>query len=95
MESIQRFLLSTEDSLELDHLPFIHPINCSVTLKRSKEDEGLRNVGKDNKFSCYLSSSGYKQMIEIIKHIGNGHNWLTPGEYYDEPAFLLSRHGPW
>ena len=95
IESIEKFLSSTDDLLELHKLSFIHPINCSVTFKRSKQDEGLVTEDKENEFLCCLSPSGYKQMLEIMKHTKDGHNWLTPGEYCDEPSFLLSRYGTW
>lgn len=95
IQRIEQFLENEGQPLELHYLSFIQPINCAVTLKLSEEDMGLENYGKNHEYSCLLSISGYQQMIEIIKNIDGGHNWLTPGEYLDEPAFLLSRYGPW
>jgi hypothetical protein len=95
IESIGNFQLSLDHSLELHNLLFVQTSNCFVTLQHSRENEGLIKTGEKDEFACLLSLAGFQEMVEIIKNIGSGYNWLTPGEYLDEPAFLISRYGTW
>ena len=95
IESIKESILKNDQSLELNHLSFIQADTCLVSFRLSEEDEGLVKIGAKNEYACFLSPSAYQNMIEIIRHVGEGHNWLTPGEYLDEPAFLISRYGSW
>lgn len=95
IQTIEQFLLNGGQPVDLYNLSFVQSINCSVTLKLAEEDEGLVNSGKNHEYLCLLSLLSYQYMTKIIMNVSNGHNWLTPGEYLDEPAFLLSRYGLW
>ncbi|MBY0536624.1 MAG: hypothetical protein K2P88_12310 [Chitinophagaceae bacterium] len=95
IESIEIFLQSPENNLALHQLPFVKSNNCSVTLRHSTEDGCLVKTGSYHDYSCFLTVPAYQEMIGIIKNVDGGHNWLTPGEYLDEPAFLISMYGPW
>ena len=95
INSIEKIVLERREILKLHLLSFIEPGNCLINLTLGDEDEGLLKSGPDHEYTCLLSSSAYRDMIEIIKNVGDGHNWLTPGEYLDEPAFLISKWGSW
>jgi hypothetical protein len=95
MKSIQETLLDRNEIVKLHELPFIQSINCSVTLQLAAEDECLVTSGGQSEYACLLTQSAFKDMIELIKFSSDGHNWLTPGEYIDDPAFLISKWGPW
>ena len=93
---IQKEIINGNDSLALHELDFIDALNCSVTLVVSKEDESLVQTGEMNQYECRLSKLTYQEFVQIILHAsGEGYNWLTPGEYLDEPAFLISKYGTW
>ena len=95
INSIEKIVLEKREILKLHQLSFIESSNCLINLKLGEEDEGLLKLGSNDEYTCMLSLSAYRDMIEIIKNVENGHNWLTPGEYLDEPAFLISKWGPW
>ena len=95
INSIEKIVLETREILKLHHLSFIEPGNCLINLELGEEDEGLLKSGSNHEYTCLLSSLAYRDMIEIIKNVEDGYNWLTPGEYLDEPAFLISKWGPW
>jgi len=95
IKSVHQNLIEGNIPLKLHQLPFIEAIDCSVTLQQSPEDEGFTKAGLENDYTCTLSSSSYKDMVEIIRHVGDGYNWLTPGEYLEEPAFLISKWRTW
>lgn len=90
-----RLLISSEKNIWLNELPFIDAVNCQLKLAISDSDEGISMLEKQGKFVCSLTSAYYEEMILIIKHVGTGHNWLTPGEYLDDPAFLITPFGTW
>ena len=92
---MQENLLEENKPLILHQLPFIQAINCSVAFHTALEDQGLIKTGSKNEFSCLLTSSSFQDMIDIIGNVDSGYNWLTPGEYLDEPAFLISKYGTW
>jgi hypothetical protein len=92
--AIQR-LVSTKNDIWLSELPFVDAINCKLKLKISDEDNGILPEGDDEVFVCALTTHAYDTMVDIITFVETGHNWLTPGEYLDDPAFLISRFGSW
>jgi hypothetical protein len=94
ISAIQR-LVSTKNDIWLSELPFVDSINCKLKLKISDEDNGILSEGDDGVFVCALTTHAYDTMVDIITFVENGHNWLTPGEYLDDPAFLISRFGSW
>src|SRR5438045_6715077 len=89
MKDIQDTVIVKKQPLQLHKLNYIQPIDCSVTLQLSDKDECLMPNGPTGSFTCYLSISSFQEMIELIKHVEDGHNWLTPGEYLDDPAFVI------
>jgi len=95
IKDIQETIILQKQPLQLHRLNYIHPVNCSVTLQVSDNDDCLTLTGPGNAFTCFLSISSFREMIKIMKHVDDGHNWLTPGEYLDEPAFLISKWGSW
>ena len=95
VNSIEKIVLERREILKLHQLSFIEPGNCLINLKLGEKDIGLLTSGSNREYTCLLSPSAYRDMIEIIKNVEEGHNWLTPGEYLDEPAFLISKWGPW
>jgi len=95
IKSIEQVVLERRQILMLHQLSYIEFSNCFINLELGEKDEGLFMSGSKNEYTCLLSSSAYRDMIEIIRNVGYGCNWLTPGEYLDEPAFLISKWGPW
>jgi hypothetical protein len=94
IDAIQWLVYSKKD-IWLNELPFIDAINCKLKLVISDEDDGISPDGDDEVFICALTTHSYERMVEIITRVETGHNWLTPGEYLDDPAFLISRFGSW
>ena len=95
ISSIEMIILERRDILRLHQLSFVESYNCLINLELGVEDEGLIKSGPNHEYTCILSASGYRNMIEILHNVEEGYNWLTPGEYLDEPAFLISKWGPW
>ena len=95
INSIEETVLERNETLMLHKLSCIDYRNCAISLRLGDVDEGLVESGSVNEYNCVLSPSAYRDMIEIIRNVEDGHNWLTPGEYLDEPAFLISKWGPW
>ena len=95
ISSINDLVLERRQILKLQQLPFIKSNNCFVDLELSESDEGMVKTGTGNEYTCILSPTSFQAMIDILKAVGDGYNWLTPGEYLDEPAFLISRFGSW
>jgi hypothetical protein len=91
---IQR-LISSKNDVWLNELPFIEAINCKLKLAISTGDDGILPVSNDGLFVCALKTHSYERMVEIVTHVKTGYNWLTPGEYLDNPSFLISRFGTW
>ncbi len=94
ISAIQILVFSKKD-IWLDELHFIDAINCKLKLVISDVDHGISHDGHSGVFICALTTYSYDRMVDIINHLGTGHHWLTPGEYLDDPAFLISRFGPW
>jgi hypothetical protein len=94
IDAIQWLVYSKKD-IWLNELPFIDAINCKLKLVISDEDDGISPDGDYEVFICALTTHSYERMVEIITRVETGHNWLTPGEYLDDPAFLISRFGSW
>lgn len=88
-------LVSSKKSIWLNELQYIDAINCKLKLVISDKDDGISPEVDDEVFVCALTASSYERMVEIVNYLGSGHNWLTPGEYLDDPAFLISRFGSW
>lgn len=94
IDAIQWLVYSKKD-IWLNELPFIDAINCKLKLVISDENDGISPDGDYEVFICALTTHSYERMVEIITRVETGHNWLTPGEYLDDPAFLISRFGSW
>jgi hypothetical protein len=95
IKDIQETVIVKQQPLPLHQLNYIQPINCSVTLQLSEKGESLVENGSTNTFTYLLSAASFQGMIEIIKQVEEGYNWLTPAEYLDDPAFLISKFGTW
>lgn len=93
--SIKENLIKENKILDLHQLRFVESIDCKVSLKIGNEDAGLVKSESNNQYVCILSRQAYENMAEKISLVGDGHNWLTPGEYLDEPSLLISKWGPW
>lgn len=95
-QSIIRNLIENENSVAVDRLPFIKPINCSLTLSIHNENLGIVKTGEEQ-FDCRLTKESYEEMISLIQpfveHESDGYQWL-----YDTIAdidFLFSPGGTW
>ncbi|MBL0135962.1 MAG: hypothetical protein IPP79_19280 [Chitinophagaceae bacterium] len=95
VDSINDLCQNVITQIDINKLPFIQSLNCSLILQVSESDTGLLNVGEEGLYVCLLTLVAYRSMVEIIENVKYGHNWLTPGEYLDEPAFLISKYGSW
>lgn len=95
INAIEKIVLERREILKLHQLSFIESSSCLINLELGEENKSLFKSGSSNEFTCILSTSAYRDMIEIIKSVDDGHNWLTPGEHLDEPAFLISKWGSW
>ena len=93
--SIKENLIKENKILDLHQLRFVESIDCKVSLKIGNVDAGLVKSESNNQYVCILSRQAYENMAEKISMVGDGHNWLTPGEYLDEPSLLISKWGPW
>jgi hypothetical protein len=89
-------LIEDENEVHLDSLPFINPINCSLTLSIDNLDLGIAKSGR-NEFECKLTKESYREMVLLIQPFAdnesNGYQWL-----YDNMAdidFLFSPGGTW
>jgi hypothetical protein len=89
-------LIENENRIVVNGLPFIEPINCSLTLSVYNENFGIVKTAK-GEFECRLTKDAYREMISLIQPFvdneSNGYQWL-----YDNMAdidFLFSPGGTW
>jgi len=89
-------LIENDDSVVVDKLPFVKPINCSLRLTIGNEDLGIIKTGQEE-FECKLTRDSFREMMSLLQpfvdHESNGHQWL-----YDNLAdidFLFSPGGTW
>jgi hypothetical protein len=91
-----RKLIENENSIAVDSLTFITPVNCSLTLSIDTKDLGIIKTG-EKEFESKLTKESYKEMVSLIQPFvdneSNGYQWL-----YDNMAdidFLFSPGGTW
>jgi len=89
-------LIETGNRITLDSLPFIEPVNCSLTLSVDTEDSGIVKQG-DGTFECKLTRDSYQEMVSLIQPFvdkeSGGHQWLY--NTMAEIDFLFSPGGTW
>ena len=95
ISDIENKMFDSNEVLELHALSYITAIGCKVTFHLAERDQCLVPSGPHNEFDSLLTPSAFADMLEIIRQVGDSYNWLTPGEYLDEPAFLISKRGTW
>jgi len=95
ISSIQTLVLEERKPLAIHNLSFISSHSCEVTFQICEEDRCLVPVGPGNEYVCFLTYGSFVGMLDILRNVADGYNWLTPGEYLDEPAFLVSKWGTW
>ena len=97
-ELITRLILKTlikeRESIELADFEFINPVNCRLTMMISDRDYGIIKTEIPDKFTCKLTRESYFIMIERMREVSDGHNWLcdTSNGGID---FLYSPGGTW
>src|SRR6187399_999301 len=69
INSIEKIVLEKREILKLHQLPFIERGNCLINLKLGEKDIGLLTSGSNREYTCLLSPSAYRDMIEIIKNV--------------------------
>jgi hypothetical protein len=95
-QAIRKTIMEENQSLELSDLDFIQSVNCSLTLRISKDDKGITTEDQHT-FICDLTKKGYQKIISFVEPFCNkdndGYQWLydinTPIE------FLFSPSGEW
>lgn len=89
-------LIEKGNSITLDSLTFIKPINCSLTLFIDSKDLGIIKTS-EKEFECKLTRDSYHYMVSLIQPFVDkeltGYQWL-----YNNRAdidFLFSPGGTW
>ena len=95
-KTIQQTLIDQGRQLSLNEIDFIESVNCSLTLRISEKDLGIKS-NDNSTFFCDLTSNGYENMINLIepfcKKDNDGYQWLYD---IDSPIeFLFSPSGEW
>jgi hypothetical protein len=91
---ISQHLLADKQDLDLVNARFLEPINCQLILRLSAVDKGILKTEKPGVFTCSLSEKSYTTLIEIMKSVSGGHNWLCETSD-DNIDFLYSPGGTW
>lgn len=97
--SINQFwIINKKEAVELSTIPFIQPLNCTLTFEISSKDIGIDH-SLENKFVCRLSVEGYQKIIDVIKPFAdenrlNGYNWLYDPQN-GKIDLLFSSDGTW
>jgi len=101
-EAIRYQIIFRGMPLVLSALPFIHSVNCQLTLMPAEEDLGIKIPSEGTDFTGIFTIASFHEMTEIIhfftedKNGLHGYNWLyDPG--IDEIDLLLSpgKWGTW
>lgn len=97
--SIQSLILDGPGTLRVSKLPFVESTNCTLTLRVSEGNEGVKPEDNGN-FDCYLNLDGYRKMIDLMEPFCEeepsgyqSYQWL-----YDldcDIDFLFSYDGSW
>lgn len=95
IQLIDKSILKEGKQLRLHEVDFIKAVNCQVTLHLAEAGNGLVEIGPNNEYDFLLSREGFIKIMDILYHLKDGHNWLTPGEYLDEPSFLITKFRSW
>jgi hypothetical protein len=89
-------LIDDEIEVHLDRLPFIDPINCSLTLSIGDSDLGIVKSGK-KEFECKLTKDSYREMVSLLQPFvakdSDGYQWLCNN--MADIDFLFSPGGTW
>ena len=94
--SIQDTILQKGETLTINTLKFIQPINCSLQLRISNTDVGI-STNDNQSFFCDLTLESYYRIVELLtpfcRNEMNGYQWLYD---IDTPIdFLYSPGGTW
>ena len=65
-KAIQETIINANESLDLNSLDFIQPVNCKLILHISDADEGIFSNNHQT-FFCDLTVDGYKEMLRLIE----------------------------
>jgi hypothetical protein len=95
MAAVSDWLRDPSGPLQLDTLPFIFNVNCSVLFVVADKDEGIRAIGA-GAFECRLRIASFKRMLNLMEPFSEettGYQWLYD---LDTPIELLfSSKGAW
>jgi hypothetical protein len=94
IDLIQNVIIDNGHELEVSSQPFIQPINCNLLLRITEVDNGVLKTDKGNAFVCELTKTSFRTLIEKMKNVSSGYNWLcdTSGDDID---LLFSSGGTW
>ncbi len=93
-DSIQKTIIDANQSLDLNSLDFIEPINCKLILHISDTDEGIFSMD-DKTFFCDLTPDGYKNMLRLIEPfcIKDSRSFTMLYDLDTQMDFLFSPYG--
>lgn len=88
------YLIEKNESVDLLALDFIQPVNCNLRLMFDITNKGILKTNIPGHFVCLLNREGYSDMVEMLRLLGDGYNWLCDTSD-DNIDFLVSRGGRW
>jgi hypothetical protein len=77
-------LIENENRIAVESMPFIKPINCSLSLSLDDKDFGIIKTGKEE-FECKLTKDSYREMVSLIQPIVD-HELSGDQSLYDNMA---------
>jgi hypothetical protein len=93
-EMIYQNLIIERSVLDLSKVEFIQKINCRLVLQITSADKGILKTNDPDLFTCSLTEQSYRKLIEIMKAVADGYNWLCDRSD-DDIDFLYSAGGVW
>ena len=98
-DAINETIIKNQQSLDLNSLDFIEPVNCKLVLhiaEGEEEDAGI--MTQDNLlFFCDLGLDGYKKMVQLIEPFCKKdlRNFQMLYDLDTQIDFLFSPYGEW
>ncbi len=91
--AIEQTILTENEPLDLNTLPFVEVVMCNLVLRIADEDIGIEELEKAT-FYCDLTLDAYRKMVKLIepfcKKESSAHQWLYDVDTHIDLLFVPS-----